>query len=77
MLRSLRARLAFLFVGMLLMAGLIAALVVVKLYQSYVRDQTTAALSRQVDSVAEYYTGCSTTSANKAPTRSRRRRSRT
>ena len=56
MLRSLRARLAFLFVGMLLLAGLIAGLVVVKLYQSYVRDQTTAALSRQVDSVAGYYT---------------------
>jgi len=56
MLRSLRARLAFLFVGMLLLAGLIAALVVVKLYQSYVRDQTKAALSGQVDSVAQYYT---------------------
>ena len=56
MLRSLRARLAFLFVGMLLLAGLIAGLVVVKLYQSYVRDQTTAALSRQVDAVAAYYT---------------------
>jgi two-component system OmpR family sensor kinase len=41
---------------MLLLAGLIAGLVVVKLYQSYVRDQTTAALSRQVDSVAGYYT---------------------
>jgi two-component system, OmpR family, sensor kinase len=57
MLRSLRARLAFLFVGMLLLAGLIAGLVVVKLYQSYVRDQTKAALSTQVDSVAAYYTG--------------------
>jgi two-component system, OmpR family, sensor kinase len=56
MLRSLRARLAFLFVGMLLMAGVIAGLVVVKLYQSYVRDQTKAALSTQVDSVAKYYT---------------------
>ncbi|HEU0194445.1 MAG TPA: HAMP domain-containing sensor histidine kinase [Gaiellales bacterium] len=56
MLRSLRARLAFLFVGMLLLAGLIAALVVVKLYQSYVRDQTKAALSKQADAIAAYYT---------------------
>jgi signal transduction histidine kinase len=57
MLRSLRARLAFLFVGMLLLAGVIAGLVVVKLYQSYVRDQTTSALTREVDAVSVYYTG--------------------
>jgi signal transduction histidine kinase len=55
MLRSLRARLAFLFVGTLLLATVIAGAVVVSLYQSYSKDQTVNALRRQVDGVASYY----------------------
>ncbi len=55
MLRSLRARLAFLFVGTLLLATVIAGVVVVSLYQSYSRDQTIDTLRMQVTGVAEYY----------------------
>ena len=42
MLQSLRARLAFLFAGTLVLATVTAAVVVVSLYQSYNRDQTEA-----------------------------------
>jgi signal transduction histidine kinase len=55
MLRSLRARLAFLFVGTLLLATVIAGAVVVSLYQSFSRDQTVNALRTQVHGVAAYY----------------------
>jgi signal transduction histidine kinase len=56
MLQSLRARLAFLFAGTLVLATVIAGVVVVGLYQSYARDQTTKELERQVGGVADYYT---------------------
>ena len=56
MLRSLRARLAFLFAGMLMLATAIAAVIVVSLYQSYSRDQTVKELRGQVGGVANYYT---------------------
>jgi signal transduction histidine kinase len=55
MLQSLRARLAFLFLGTLVLATVIASVVVVGLYQSYSRDQTEAALRKQVAGVAAYY----------------------
>ncbi len=55
MLRSLRARLAFLFVGMLVLATAIAAVISVSLYQSYNRDQTVSELRGQVAGVAHYY----------------------
>ncbi len=55
MLRSLRARLAFLFVGTLLLATVLAGVVVVSLYQSYSRDQTVKTLRKQVAGVAQYY----------------------
>ncbi len=55
MLRSLRARLAFLFVGTLLLATVLAGVVVVSLYQSYSRDQTVKTLRMQVKGVANYY----------------------
>jgi signal transduction histidine kinase len=55
MLQSLRARLAFLFAGTLVLATVIASVVVVSLYQSYNRDQTEAELRKQVAGVATYY----------------------
>jgi signal transduction histidine kinase len=55
MLQSLRARLAFLFAGTLVLATVIAAVVVVSLYQSYNRDQTVSQLQRQVDGLRAYY----------------------
>ncbi|HYX85036.1 MAG TPA: HAMP domain-containing sensor histidine kinase [Gaiellales bacterium] len=55
MLQSLRARLAFLFAGTLVLATVIAGVVVVSLYQSYNRDQTTTQLQREVDGLATYY----------------------
>src|SRR5438105_10479480 len=55
MLQSLRARLAFLFAGTLVLATVIASVVVVSLYQSYNRDQTEAELRKQVTGVATYY----------------------
>jgi signal transduction histidine kinase len=55
MLRSLRARLAFLFVGMLVLATAIAAVISVSLYQTYNRDQTVRELRGQVAGVARYY----------------------
>ena len=55
MLQSLRARLAFLFAGTLVLATVTAAVVVVSLYQSYNRDQTEAKLRKQVSGVASYY----------------------
>ena len=45
MLQSLRARLAFLFLGTLVLATVIASVVVVSLYQSYNRDQTDEGLA--------------------------------
>ena len=55
MLQSLRARLAFLFAGTLVLATVIAAVVVVSLYQSYNRDQTVAQLRTQVGGLQAYY----------------------
>ncbi len=55
MLQSLRARLAFLFAGTLVLATVTAAVVVVSLYQSYNRDQTEEELRKQVSGVASYY----------------------
>jgi signal transduction histidine kinase len=55
MLQSLRARLAFLFAGTLVLATVIAAVVVVSLYQSYNRDQTVNQLQKQVDGLRAYY----------------------
>ncbi|MGZ6256685.1 MAG: hypothetical protein ACXWMB_06680, partial [Candidatus Limnocylindria bacterium] len=55
MLQSLRARLAFLFTGTLVLATVIASVVVISLYQSYNRDQTEAELRKQVVGVARYY----------------------
>jgi signal transduction histidine kinase len=55
MLQSLRARLAFLFLGTLVLATVIASVVVVSLYQSYNRDQTTKELRAQVDGLQAYY----------------------
>ena len=55
MLQSLRARLAFLFAGTLVLATVIAAVVVVSLYRSYNRDQTVAQLRNQVGALASYY----------------------
>jgi signal transduction histidine kinase len=55
MLQSLRARLAFLFAGTLVLATVIAAVVVVSLYQSYNRDQTVSQLRHQVDGLRAYY----------------------
>jgi two-component system OmpR family sensor kinase len=55
MLQSLRARLAFLFAGTLVLATVIAGVVVVSLYQSYNRDQTVAQLRRQVAGLQTYY----------------------
>jgi len=55
MLQSLRARLAFLFAGTLVLATVIASVVVVSLYQSYNRSQTEAELRKQVAGVASYY----------------------
>ncbi len=55
MLQSLRARLAFLFLGTLVLATVIASVVVVSLYQSYNRDQTTKELRAQVDGLRAYY----------------------
>jgi signal transduction histidine kinase len=55
MLQSLRARLAFLFAGTLVLATVTAAVVVVSLYQSYNRDQTTKELRAQVGGLQAYY----------------------
>jgi signal transduction histidine kinase len=55
MLRSLRTRLALLFVGTLLLAATIAGLASIRLYQSYNREQTTKELRAQVLAVAHYY----------------------
>jgi signal transduction histidine kinase len=55
MLQSLRARLAFLFTGTLVLATVIASVVVVSLYQNYNRSQTEAELRKQVAGVASYY----------------------
>jgi signal transduction histidine kinase len=55
MLQSLRARLAFLFAGTLVLATVIAAVVVVSLYRSYNRDQTVMQLRTQVGALASYY----------------------
>jgi len=55
MLQSLRARLAFLFAGTLVLATVIAGVVVVSLYKSYNRDQTVAQLSAQASALASYY----------------------
>src|SRR6478735_393922 len=55
MLQSLRARLAFLFAGTLVLATVISAVVVVSLYRSYNRDQTVSQLRTQVGAVAGYY----------------------
>jgi signal transduction histidine kinase len=55
MLQSLRARLAFLFAGTLVLATVIASVVVVSLYQSYNRNQTEAELRKQVTGVASFY----------------------
>jgi signal transduction histidine kinase len=55
MLQSLRVRLAFLFAGTLVLATVIASVVVVSLYQSYNRDQTTKELRAQVDGLRAYY----------------------
>jgi signal transduction histidine kinase len=55
MLQSLRARLAFLFAGTLVLATVIAAVVVVSLYKSYNRDQTVAQLRAQATALATYY----------------------
>ncbi len=55
MLQSLRARLAFLFAGTLVLATVIAAVVVVSLYKSYNRDQTVMQLRSQVGALAGYY----------------------
>ena len=55
MLQSLRARLAFLFAGTLVLATVIAAVVVVSLYRTYNRDQTVAQLRNQVGALASYY----------------------
>jgi signal transduction histidine kinase len=57
MLQSLRARLAFLFAGTLVLATVIAAVVVVSLYNSYNRDQTVAQLRNQVGGIQTYYQG--------------------
>jgi signal transduction histidine kinase len=57
MLQSLRARLAFLFAGTLVLATVIAAVVVVSLYRSYNRDQTVAQLRTQVGGIQSYYQG--------------------
>jgi signal transduction histidine kinase len=56
MLQSLRIRLAFLFVGMLVLATAIAGLVTIRLYQSYNREQVERELRSQVGGVASYYT---------------------
>ena len=66
MLQSLRARLAFLFLGTLVLATVIASVVVVSLYQSYNRDQTESALRKQVEGVASYYQGAFTRTFGKA-----------
>ena len=63
MLQSLRARLAFLFAGTLVLATVIAAVVVVSLYQSYNRDQTVAQLRNQVGGL-QATTRTSSTSRN-------------
>jgi signal transduction histidine kinase len=55
MLRSLRTRLALLFVGTLLLATVIAGAASIRLYQSYNRDQTKRELRGQVGGVASYY----------------------
>ena len=55
MLQSLRARLAFLFAGTLVLATVIAAVVVVSLYRTYNRDQTVNQLRNQVGALASYY----------------------
>src|SRR5947208_68456 len=55
MLQSLRARLAFLFAGTPVLATVIAAVVVVSLYQSYNRDQTVSQLRNQVTGLQKYY----------------------
>jgi signal transduction histidine kinase len=55
MLQSLRARLAFLFAGTLVLATVIAAVVVVSLYRSYNQDQTVAQLRDQVTGLQHYY----------------------
>ncbi|HUZ84676.1 MAG TPA: ATP-binding protein [Gaiellales bacterium] len=55
MLQSLRTRLAFLFIGMLVLATAIAGLVTIRLYQSYNRDQVERDLRTQVSGIAAYY----------------------
>jgi len=55
MLQSLRARLAFLFAGTLVLATVIAAVVAVSLYQTYNRDQTESQLRNQVGGIQTYY----------------------
>ena len=68
MLQSLRARLAFLFAGTLVLATVTAAVVVVSLYQSYNRDQTEAELRKQVSGVASYYERAFQSTYNKGKT---------
>jgi signal transduction histidine kinase len=71
MLRSLRTRLALLFVGMLLLATVIAGAASIRLYQSYNRDQTKRELRGQVGGVAEYYANAlvgSSAGGRQAPT---------
>jgi signal transduction histidine kinase len=71
MLRSLRTRLALLFVGMLLLATVIAGAASIRLYQSYNRDQTRRELRGQVGGVADYYANAlvgNTAGGRRAPT---------
>jgi signal transduction histidine kinase len=56
MLQSLRARLAFLFAGTLVLAAVIAGVIAVDLYQSYNRNQATNQLRNEVSGVASFYT---------------------
>jgi signal transduction histidine kinase len=55
MFQSLRARLALLFAGTLLLATVISLLASVRLYQSYARGQTADELKGQVSGIASYY----------------------
>ena len=70
MFRSLRFRLPALFLAGIALAGLVASLIALRLFQDYTRNTTLSELSREAQGLAQLYVGVG---ASRARTRGRRR----
>ena len=55
MLGSLRVRLPLVFLGGILLAGVVTAAISIRLFQSYARDSTLSNLSKDAHGVAQLY----------------------